>query len=126
MILDTSVWIAYLNLDDSQHNKARRIFASLDPSTRIIVPEYIYLEIVTVLAQRVGKVFSARFMDTITNNTGIQLLPSTPEFFQKVNQTFQKIQSKDISFVDAALVYLSKTYPVVTFDKKLQNEILKR
>ncbi len=125
MILDTSVWIAYLNIDDSQHAKARTLFASLKPNTVIIIPEYIYLEIVTILALRMSKVFSINFMNAVSNNSGIRLLPTDPDFFEKVIEVFRKIRSKQISFADASLVYLSTKYPVITFDKQLQKELKK-
>ena len=46
IILDSNIWIAYLNKNDNQHNKAVSFFDKIKEN--ILITEYIILEVATV------------------------------------------------------------------------------
>jgi predicted nucleic acid-binding protein len=47
-LLDSNIWIARLNREDSQHAKALAVFQSLEEkASMIVLPEYIIVEVYT-------------------------------------------------------------------------------
>ncbi len=122
IILDSNIWIAFLNVDDVNHKKAEKIFE--ETKEKIILTEYILLETVTVLSQKVDKEVSDRFIDGVVNNRDIEILPSSEEFLNGVIKFYLPKKNKNLSFVDYSLLYLSKKIKVITFDKTLQREII--
>lgn len=125
LILDSNVWIAYLNKDDSLHPKAQKTLQPIiEKDQQIILPEYIILEICSILLIKVNKLSADNFLNFVLNNQNIKILYSDVVFFTKLVSFFKNQTSKQLSFVDIALLYLSKSYPVITFDKKLEKAIL--
>lgn len=119
-ILDSSVWIALLDIDDSQHEKARKALSNLQ--WPVLVPEYVLLEVCSVLT-RVRKELADEFIERVENSNDVQLLYSNELFCNQVLETFREYPRNDLSFVDMALLKLSEEHGLVTFDKKLQRAI---
>jgi predicted nucleic acid-binding protein len=119
VILDSSVWIAFLNKNDSQHQKAVRVFNKLSPP--VIMPEYIILEVASVLASRVKKELTDQFLELCFNSQEVEVLLSERGLFEQTVDFFKK--AKKLSFVDAQLLVLSNFYPVITFDNNLSRAI---
>lgn len=117
VILDTNIWYAHLSEEDFRHDRAEKIFESLDDD--ILIPEYILLELCTLLARRKKKEIADRFIDMAENNDRTELLPSSPLFFKEVREAFKDTESHRLSFVDVALLLLSRSYTVMTFDQTL-------
>ena len=118
IVLDTSVWIAILHEGDSQHKQAKKLLAT--HTEPVVVPEYVLLEVVTVLRNLKRYKEAERFMEQVLDDSGTflpadglayevaRVLPSAP---------------KKLSFVDVALTVLAKDYKVVTLDKVLKRVI---
>lgn len=121
IILDSNVWIAYFHEQDSQHTKAEKVFSQI--STPIILPEYVILEVSTILVQHAGKKIANQFLELIKDNRDIILLLTEEAFFLKVIAAFQKENTKKLSFVDTALFVLSQKFAVITFDTALSRAI---
>jgi len=117
VVLDTNVWFAYLSKDDYRHKRAVVLVEALRDD--VLVSEYVLLELCTLLAAKKKKDIADRLIDVIEHNDRIQLLPSTPEFFKDVRETFRRMRSTNLSFVDASLLALSRSVPVYTFDRAL-------
>lgn len=122
-IYDTNVWVAYFNVADSQHAKAIKLFQGLGAHAVLTLPEYIILETATVLGIRASKQTADQFIDYALDNQNVSVLYADPELFRATVGTFQKLSGTALSFVDAALVALSRDYKVVTFDKALVKAI---
>lgn len=120
-IFDSCVWLAYLNHNDSQHQKAQKIFTSL--SGPILLPEYVILEVYTVLLRRLNKKAADTFLRVTTDNQDTYVILSDETFFLDIVSLCQKQNHKGLSFVDTALLVLSKKYPVITFDRPLQKAL---
>jgi|SRR3989338_5719560 len=122
MILDSNIWIAYVYTDDALHTQAVRLIENSTDYPSIIF-EYNLLEAVTVLARLTGKAKANDFLDLILNTDGIEILPSSPELFEAVVVCYKAHTQRTLSFADYALLHLSRTIPVATFDSKLKNAI---
>jgi predicted nucleic acid-binding protein len=122
IILDSNIWIAYLNKSDSQHRKAVSLFGQI--KDEILITEYIIIEVATVLAMRVDKNIADDFIRFVTDNTDIQVLSSSENFLSKSIEYFFEYKDNDLSFVDISLLALSKNYELYTFDKELKKQIV--
>jgi len=121
IILDSNVWVAFFYEDDSQHKKAEKIIKEL--GLFIVVPEYVIAEVSSVLCLRASKKISNDFLENIFDNENIEILLSNKTFFDDVVENFKNAKSKKLSFIDTALLKLSESYRVITFDKDLEKAI---
>lgn len=123
-ILDSNIWIALLDKNDCSHTRAVKIFETL--RGEIALPDYIVLEVCTVLTLKVGKKVALDFLKLAQDNQDVQILASTPQVFTSVLRHFTNSGPAKLSFVDYALVYFSRAYLVITFDKQLGRRLTKR
>lgn len=123
MILDSNVWVAFFDKDDSSHSKAAQLVGSL--RDRIILPEYVLLEVTAVLSQKAGKSLADTFLQKVFANRDVQILYSSQRFLDEVVRLYLSRTNGKLSFVDYALLYLSHKTNVVTFDKDLKKELVK-
>ncbi len=121
IILDSNVWVALLNKDDSQNLKAEKIIGTINE--KIIIPEYVVLETVSVLSIRVSKKAADNFLEFITENKEIVILNSSQELFDNAVDIYRKIVGNKLSFVDVYLLSLSGSYQIITFDRELQKRL---
>lgn len=124
VVLDTNIWYAHLSEDDYRHERAEKIFDGIDDD--ILIPEYVLSELCTLLARKKKKDIANGFIKITENNEHIELLPSSSQFFSDVRVLFQSIQSSRLSFVDVALIVLSRSFRVYTFDAALYKHLKNR
>lgn len=122
IILDSNIWISFLYDPDSQHERARRLMGEI--AKPIFIPEYIFGEVCTVLAQLGGKKLADTFIDGVTNNADVLILPFENEEFYRTIKFFRSYEKRNLSFVDMSLVFLAKTFQVLTFDEDLEKVIV--
>ena len=123
-ILDSNVWIALLSEGDSNHKQACVIFDTI--RGEIALPEYIVLEVCTVLTLMSSKKLALKFLEFAQDNQDVQLLSSDQHVFGAILKHYVASGPIKLSFVDLALVYFSRGYLVVTFDKQLKRFLAKR
>lgn len=124
IVLDSNIWIAFLYKDDALHKEAEKIFGL---SEKIIgVSEYVIIEVSTVLSQKAGKETANKFFEMVMRSKDIEVLFADDQFFIETGELFKKSKERGLSFVDYSLLYLSRLYQVVTFDKNLQRVIKKQ
>ncbi len=120
-ILDSSIWIAYLYQEDNQHKKAVDVWEATDDT--IVVPEYVMIEVCTVLPTLSNKRHADSFIHMIQNNKDVSLLYAEQEFVDEVIRFYLQYQYSNLSFIDISLLFLSKHYTVLTFDRALGRAI---
>ncbi|HFC77022.1 MAG TPA: type II toxin-antitoxin system VapC family toxin [Candidatus Moranbacteria bacterium] len=123
IILDSNIWIAYLNKSDSTHQQSLKIFQKTNAKD-ILMTEYLLLEIVTVLKQIRGYKFAQEFIQLVTDEN-IPFIESK-NFYAKTLLLFQSLNEDKLSFVDVSLLHLSKKYELRTFDKDLRKMLVKK
>lgn len=121
VLLDSNVWISFLYKKDPNYKKAEKVFEAI--KERIILPEYVILEVATIISQKVGKRVANDFIENVINNQNIEILPSSQEFLKQVIDFYLSGRNKKLSFVDYSLLYLAKRIKVLTFDENLQKAI---
>lgn len=121
MMLDSNIMVAYLYPQDALHKTARQF---IDTAQKLFeMFEYHVAETATVLSRRSGKETADRFLDLVADNADIKILPSSLELFRAIAACYQAHNQRALSFADYALLYLSQSTPVATFDAKLRNAI---
>ena len=61
VIFDANIWVSFLNKEDNKHKEAVVIFENCN--SQIILPEYIILEICTVLKLKCNKDLADDFLN---------------------------------------------------------------
>ncbi|MBI2098620.1 MAG: type II toxin-antitoxin system VapC family toxin [Candidatus Wildermuthbacteria bacterium] len=121
IVLDSNVWIALFDKDDSLHGRAQRAIGGL--KERVALPEYVILEVTTVLAQKAGKSFADSFLQKVYANRDIQIIVSSGQFLDELVSFYLSSSTKNLSFVDYALLFLSRRMKILTFDKNLEKAL---
>lgn len=120
-ILDSSVWIAFLLTDDSQHQKATRVIRATRGD--VVVPESVIGEICTVLSVRFKrKDIADQFIGMLVGGN-MEILYSDSSFFDAVLALYQRTTGHALSFTDVTLLHLAEEHDVVTFDASLRAAI---
>ena len=122
-VVDSSVLIAAINANDSQHERGVADIRKAEKP--IVVPEYVVAETCAFLVQKASKHLADDFMREMGSNRDFRLLFSKPEFFIASAQEFLSTREK-LSFADCALVVLARKYHVLTFDRTLEKAIKAR
>jgi len=123
-LLDSNVWIALFHASDTLHAKATSVVENIREP--ILLPEYVLVEVATVLSQKAGKDIADTFLLEATANQDIEILPSSASFLHAVVEFYRAQRNQKLSFIDYAIVYLSSQVNVVTFDNELQKELRKK
>lgn len=115
IILDSSVWVAFLHGKDSQHAKARGLLTGL-PDV-LYVPEYVLVEVATILKRKKKDEEAKKFVRKTLVERPETFMPSA----ELAYQTMQLFIRRDdgLSFTDTALLVLSRDYRIITFDRAL-------
>jgi predicted nucleic acid-binding protein len=118
IIFDSNIWIAFFHQSDQTHQKAVAIFKEVGME-KVILTEYVLLETATVLKQRGGHALVLDFLQTVYKSGTVEILSSS-FFYEETMILFESLQEKHLSFVDVSLLYLSREYTVLTFDRHLK------
>ncbi|MEW5996458.1 MAG: PIN domain-containing protein [Candidatus Micrarchaeota archaeon] len=117
MLLDTSFLVAYYDKRDQNHPAAVRLVGELETGKfgRLIISEYVFDELMTILKKFVGKAKAAEKGRDILNS--LDFLQADSKVFQLGWELFKK--SEGLSFTDCYLVAAMKHYNIeylATFD----------
>src|SRR3989344_5158998 len=116
IVLDSSVWIAYLHKEDSQHAKAREVVRSLVDI--ILVPEEVLSEVATAFKRLKRDDLAKNFVRRVISGESSLLVLDEPTVYQIATAFLSR--SDQLSFTDIALLILARDYRVITFDRQLQ------
>lgn len=122
VFIDTNYFCALYNPKDTLNQKSI-IFSKLlkEKKYKAYVSNYIIIETLTIISQRVGKNIALTFWGKI-NEQLIKIIYMDKRLQCQSFKIFKKIRSKNISFVDASIIALIKKHKIdylLTFDKKL-------
>lgn len=118
VMIDTSVWIALLNYQDSCHEKAMILMEDL-VTDQINLYDFTYSEVLTVLRNKTKQINCQKFIELL-EFFNIQITLSNLKVLDLANILFFHFQK--LSFPDCLLMASAKfkKAKLLTFDKKLQ------
>lgn len=124
VFVDSNYFVALNNPEDNLNTKARRIATDIKgKNTSLVISNYIFLEITTVLSQRVGKQIALSVGKQLIDSNIIEVILIDKSLHHSSWEIFQKAQKKNVSFVDASIVAVMKSENirnVISFDKELK------
>jgi predicted nucleic acid-binding protein len=121
LLLDSSFLVAYHNSRDVHHAAAAEIMRRLMEGEwdRGLLLEYVFLEVVTVIALRLDPSTAEAVGETLLEARELEFLPCPPSF-PEVWRVFRNQGQRGLSFVDAAIIAHALSDPdlaVATFDR---------
>ena len=127
---DSNYFIALSHPDDAHYEKA--VLAAVDLEREkviLVVSNYIFLEVVTVLAQKRGKNVSVEAGKYMLNDPRIEHIHIDDALQSDTWSIFQNVQKKNMSFVDCSILAVIKSEGIkhlLTFDEKDFQPLQKR
>lgn len=122
IFVDSNYFVAFFNPADSLHKQAKDIGRKLyDGDIQLIISDLIFLEVVTVLSQRISREAAIRVGDYFKMSSQITLLHVDEMLHTETWAIFKQTLSKNISFVDCSIIACIKKERIIdllTFDKK--------
>ena len=124
VFVDSNYFIALGNPDDRLHSHALNITDLLDDgNVLVVISNLIFIEIVTVLSQRVGREIAWKVGRDLVEDPNVQIIHIDPEVQEESWEIFQKVAQKDISFVDCSTIAVMQSEGIdtlLTFDDDFQ------
>ena len=122
IILDSSFVIAFHNSRDTHHPAASETMKRLLEGEwgSALLPEYIFLEVVTVLAARRDLATAIRVGSILLNSRDVEFVPCSDLFGETLAVFQAQAQGPVLSFADSAIVALARRRSsrfVATFDR---------
>lgn len=130
VFVDSNFFIAFFNETDTLHQEALSIGAKLEKQkTELLISNFIFLEVVTVLSQRVNKAVALQVGRHLLSSPSIEIIHIDEVLHNHSWQIFQEVRNKNVSFVDCSIIATMKAEGVLellTLDaedfKKLQKK----
>ena len=122
IFVDSNYFIALYRVSDSLHTEAIKIAGILNKEgVVLVVSNFVFAEIVTVLSQREGKELARMVGETILTNRQVEHIHIDQALHKKSWEIFHELSEKDISFVDCSIIAVMREYDIkelLTFDLK--------
>lgn len=125
IVLDTSFLVAYHNESDIHHVRALEVMDRLRSGEwgLALFPEYVFLELVTVLARRRDLATAVAAGETLLASEELVFVPCS-EIFLDAFEVFRRFGGGDPSLADAAIVAIARRRGIdriATFDRDFMN-----
>jgi len=120
IVLDSSVLIAWHNDRDAHHKAATSTMGKVAAGKwgEALLPEYVFLETVTVVAARRGLSAAGEVARVILGARDVEFVPCSP-YFGRALDVFRTQRGTELSFADSAIVAIARdrgAAHVATFD----------
>jgi predicted nucleic acid-binding protein len=120
IVLDASFVVAYFNEDDAHHGRAAAVWPELVAGAwgPVLLPEYIFVEVVTVLAARTRLDRAAARGVELLDAAEFEFVPCSPLFLDAF-EVFRTQRGTQLSFADSGVVAVARARGaehVATFD----------
>lgn len=130
ILIDSSVWVAYFDRDDSHTEQAKKILNEcVDHSLVLLLTDYVIQEVVTVLLYKNKPALVERFMKYLDDEPLLEIVNIDAHHVQKTIQ-FAKTKkwSPKLSLTDWSLFFLAKNLDLqlATFDSQLDRAYRKK
>ncbi|MGI9028081.1 MAG: type II toxin-antitoxin system VapC family toxin [Candidatus Saccharimonadales bacterium] len=121
VFVDSNFLIGLYNASDTLHGKTSAINARLASSgARLYVSNYILLEVLTVLSQRIGRAEAIAVGNNIIDGGHIEVIHINEDMHALSWNIFQLVTNKNVSFVDCSILAVMQDSGIrhlLTFDK---------
>jgi len=125
IVVDSSFLVAFHNTRDAHHTRAMGVMERLLAGEwgEVLLPEYVFLEVTTVLAARRNLESAVAVGRTLLAARELRFVPCS-DLFLDAFDIFQKQARGELSFADAAIVAIARKHDaehIATFDADFRN-----
>lgn len=108
--IDSNFFVALFNPHDTLHEKALHLASQLEtePERPLIISNLVFVEVVTVLAQRRGTAVRNEVGEYLRKDPRIVLIHIDPDMHQASWELFRSLPHKNVSFVDCSTLVLMR------------------
>ena len=122
LFLDTSVIVAFRNIDDVNHDRSMRVLGDLTAGKYAggLISEYVLAETVTVLKRKCSAESAIKTGQALLDSREIRVVPSGDLFAASWEEFVNQSKTK-LSFVDASNLVAMRMYGtrrIATFDQE--------
>lgn len=121
ILVDSSFLIAFYNPLDSQHAKTLRYVKDWDSgSIHFVITQYVFIETVTVLSLRAGRVISIMAGENMMEHKNLTILEQDQPAHSKAWEVFKSLEKKNMSFIDCSILATLQAESIgslLTFDE---------
>lgn len=122
IFVDSDAFVAVLRKDDSNHQKAKRLYLQLEKlNVSFATSNYVFAEVITVISQKIGHQKALEFISNMRSPDSLyNFIRVTPEVEEMAIEIFKKQTSKNVSFVDCtnmAIVKHENLDAIFSFDE---------
>lgn len=122
IVLDSSFVVGYFNRRDAHHARAAAVMDGLIAKDwgDCLLPEYVFLEVTTVLAARVDLLTAARVGRALLEARELELVPCSEHFLDAFETFRDQPDGLGLSFADSAILAIARrrgAEHVATFDR---------
>lgn len=113
VFVDTNIFVAIRDTQDSTHSRAVKIYEELkSKKVKFFTSSDIIGETLTVLAKKLGKAAASEFLENFS--VLIKEIFIDKYLHQETRDFFQRVKSKNISFIDCSSVVAMKRHKIKT------------
>ena len=120
--VDSNYFIALFNPDDALHKSTQSIAKKIvDEEITLVISNLIFLEAITVISQRRSRLIAIEAGNYLKYDSFIEIIHIDEALQERAWEIFQKIQKKDVSFVDCSVIACMRAegiHRLLTFDRK--------
>ena len=120
IFVDSNFFVASFAEEDSQHAKALSLIQELFKKQTIVISNFIFLEVVTVLSQRFGRELAIASGNRLLSDPRIRIIYIDQELQRTSWDIFQEIKKKNMGFVDCSIMAAMEAENInrlLTFDR---------
>ncbi|MFA5995163.1 MAG: PIN domain-containing protein [Patescibacteria group bacterium] len=122
-LIDSNVWIGLHNSKDTLHEKANKIFRTLEKTDRgVVVSNFIVQEVFTLLTNKMSHTEALKFYWFISKHKLIDQIDMNSEFIRRTIKFIEQQKlTKPLGLTDYSNLYLALTFgfELITFDEQL-------
>ncbi|MDP3724254.1 MAG: PIN domain-containing protein [bacterium] len=105
IFVDSNFFIALSNLGDNQHKKAVEVKKKITKGNYILtITNLIFLEIVTVLSQRLGRQEAVGIGEKLLTDADMKIVHVNTDLHKLSWEIFKEVSKKNMSFVDCSSI----------------------
>lgn len=129
LLADSDFFIALYKEGDSNYEQAREFLEKVKLRDKsLIISEFSYSEVVTVLAQNTTHRNAINFMEDL-DKSNVEIVAINKTIFESAKKLFKSQNSKNVSFVDVINIAICGFYnlsKILSFDEDYKKNDLKR